>query len=214
MRAIDLTEQRFGRLVAIQCAGSGSHGRLWLVECDCGNQTIVRAGDLRSGNTTSCGCGQREAAARSCVERSTHGLSGHRIMTIHRGMIARCNDPKATSYPYYGARGIKVCEEWHDLCAFAEWAFSNGYSDNLTIDRVGNNRGYEPDNCRWATYKDQANNRNGNLLVTWRGVTKTVAEWSDETGIGVTTLLYRLHAGWDVETAVTRERDHGMRYLG
>ena len=168
--ALDLTEQRFGRLVAIQCAGSGNHGRLWLVECDCGTQTIVRAGDLRSGNTTSCGCGQREAAARSCVARSTHGLSGHRIMTIHRGMIARCYDPKATSYPYYGARGISVCEEWHDLCAFAEWAFSNGYSDNLTIDRVENNRGYEPDNCRWATYKDQANNRNGNLLVAWRGV--------------------------------------------
>ena len=129
-------------------------------------------------------------------------------------MIQRCYDPNSVSYPYYGARGIMVCNSWHDLKTFADWAFANGYSDDLTIERIDNDGGYSPNNCRWATYKDQANNRNGNLILSFDGREKTAAQWSEETGIGLSTILYRIHAGWDVATALTRERNHGLRYFG
>ena len=213
---IDISGVRFGRLIALEDIGQARNGRgrLWLCLCDCGEFTNVPACYLRSGNTTSCGCAQREAAAMSCVSLATHGLTGHRISTIHRSMILRCDDPSSVSYQYYGAVGIKVCHDWYDLRNFADWAFANGYDAHLTIDRIDNDDGYSPENCRWATYKDQANNRTGNFVVNFNGDSRTVAQWSDETGIGVSTILYRLHAGWDVATALTRERNHGMRYLG
>lgn len=211
---IDLTGKRFGRIVALQDVGGGKNGRRWLVACDCGNHTVVRSGDLRSGNTASCGCGQREAAANACVMRSTHGLTGHRIATIHRNMIARCVDPSAVSFPYYGARGISVCTAWYDLRAFADWAQANGYADHLTIDRIDNDGNYCPENCQWSTYQEQARNRTNSTAVTLGGRTQTVAEWSEELGIGTTTILYRLKAGWNEATALTREVNRGMKYLG
>lgn len=215
-KPIDIAGKRFGRLVALEDIGQApkARGRLWLCACDCGSLHAVSAGWLRNGNTQSCGCAQREAAAMSCVARSTHGITGHRISTIHRNMIARCDNPDAVSYPYYGKRGIRVCADWYDLQTFADWAFSNGYADDLTIDRIDNDGDYGPANCQWSTYQEQARNRSSNTLVTYDGRTLTVIEWAEELGVGATTILYRLKAGWDAATALTRERNHGMKYLG
>lgn len=104
----------------------------------------------------------------------------------------------------YGGRGIMVCEEWlHDFQAFYDWAMASGYEEGLTLDRIDNNKGYSPDNCRWVTIKEQSNNRRSNTHLVFRGERKTVSQWADDTGISKETLYKRLSFGWDVEKALT-----------
>lgn len=120
--------------------------------------------------------------------------------------MARCYKPDNNRYNIYGARGITVCDEWkNDRTAFYKWAFENGYKENLSIDRIDVNKGYSPDNCRWATVKSQANNRTTNKLITINGETHTMAEWGDIKGISRGTIWNRLHnLGWSEEDAVNK----------
>lgn len=111
----------------------------------------------------------------------------------YRGMMARCENPKTHNYDKYGGRGIKVCEEWHDIDAFAEWVNKSNYEKGLTLDRIDVDGNYEPSNCRWATRKQQANNRRNSLMVTIDGVTKTLSEWADFAGIPFKTINSRYH---------------------
>lgn len=131
--------------------------------------------------------------------------SGHRLFNIYDLMISRCYDPKNKSYPYYGGRGIRVCEEWREnKNAFFEWAVRNGYSDDLSIDRIDNNGNYCPENCRWATQIEQANNKSSNRFLTLNGETHTVCEWSRIIGIDNRALRTRIDVlGWSVEKALT-----------
>lgn len=132
-----------------------------------------------------------------------------RLYRAWRHMKGRCYDPHDIGYAYYGGRGIKVCKEWdNDYLSFKKWALSNGYKDFLTLDRIDFNGNYEPYNCRWATRKEQANNRRGLHKVEYHGETKTLTEWSQITGIKITTLFMRLmNYHWSVERALeTRVR--------
>lgn len=121
-----------------------------------------------------------------------------------RNMIWRCYRKEHSSYQYYGGRDIKVCEEWQTFKPFYEWALSNGYQKNLTLDRIDVNGNYEPSNCRWVTLKEQANNRRTNRLITYNGETKTASEWAMLLGISHQALDYRLNSKyWTLEEALT-----------
>ena len=145
---------------------------------------------------------------------STHGETNTRLHKIWESMIARCEYEKHPYFAGYGGRGVAVCAEWHNYTTFRDWAIKNGYSDRLTIDRIKNECGYNPDNCKWSTMKEQQNNKRNNRRLTWNGETKTVTEWAEIVGIKKTTIKERLNAGWPVGKALTepvRQRTRGYR---
>lgn len=148
----------FHRLTVVEEAGRARNGeRLWNCKCACGSSVVVRGGDIRSGHTQSCGCLQRERTVEACT---THGGKGTRLYLIWKGMRRRCNSPTDHLYALYGGRGIAVCVEWNESFeVFRDWAFANGYRDDLTIDRKDNDGAYEPSNCRWVTMTVQSRNR-------------------------------------------------------
>lgn len=119
-------------------------------------------------------------------------------------MKTRCHNAKQDNYSYYGGKGVDVCDEWRDsFDAFNNWAIENGYEDSLTIDRIDVNKNYCPSNCRWVTVKQQSLNRTNSKVISFNGKSQTLKEWSDETGIDYSCLLYRIDAGWSAETALT-----------
>ena len=119
-------------------------------------------------------------------------------------MKKRCYNPKTDSYRKYGGRGIKVCEQWvNSFQTFQSWALANGYDDSLSIDRIDANGDYCPENCRWATPKQQTNNRRTTIMLTFNGETRPQSEWAEETGMAASTIAHRLKRGWSIERALT-----------
>lgn len=211
--AKDITGQRFGRLVALGPIGRTTGTRkyiLWLCQCDCGNTHKVTANNLRSGSTASCGCWLSD---RVTAQNKTHGMWNEPIYKIWTGIKDRCTNSAGSHYTRYGARGITICNEWQD-------SFESFYSHvsqlphfgekGYSIDRIDNDGDYEPGNVRWATGTTQSRNRRTNRLITFDGVSRTVAEWAETLDIGGDTLRYRLGAGWSVRDALFT-RPHGKR---
>jgi hypothetical protein len=175
MKMIDITGKKYGRLTALSFAGVDSGKRTkWYCRCECGNTIIVDGWKMRNGHTQSCGCLQAERTAQANKRNNTkHGMSagskrkGHPLYKIWRGMIDRCENPNVHNYQYYGARGISVCKEWRvDFMAFYNWAIASGYKTGLSIDRIDVNANYCPENCRWATAIQQANNKRNSIRRT------------------------------------------------
>lgn len=196
-----MTGQRFGRWLVLNQSGNAPRGAaLWLCRCDCGTERPVQGTDLRAGKSTNCGC---IGYARIGNAARTHGGSDTRLHTTWQNMKARCYRQQSSSYDRYGGRGITVCDEWRDdFAAFRGWALSNGYSDELTIDRIDNDRGYEPRNCRWVDRTVQSRNRR---FVRRREDGVAWSEIANAHGIPTTVLHNRIHAGGlSPEEAATR----------
>lgn len=192
----DLSGQRIGRLLVKERRGSDSwRSALWFCKCDCGNECIVSSSNLRKSHTQSCGCLQREATSKA---NTTHGHRYSRLYGIWNAMIGRCHRKNSKAYPLYGGRGIAVCDEWKSFEGFLKWSLENGYEDGLSIDRVDNDKGYSPDNCRWATMEIQANNKRTNITIEYNGEHHTIAEWSKILGVKYATLYMRYKRGMEV----------------
>ena len=150
--------KRFNRLVVVSFAGIKDQRRQWLCKCDCGNETVVITKRLNSGHTRSCGCYARDQWSKRCLDMRTHRMTKTRTYKSWQSMKDRCLNPKATRYPQYGAKGITVCKNWRD--SFEQFLADMGERPaGRTLDRIDNAKGYEPSNCRWATYFEQTHNR-------------------------------------------------------
>ena len=177
---------------------------LWRCRCICGrDDVLVRAYLLKSGRIKSCGCKTKEILRAA---RSTHGLSRNPdtrpTFMVWRHMRERCEKPKHKSFANYGGRGISVCERWRDFGAF--FNDMGPVPPGGTIERIDNEGNYEPGNCRWATAKEQANNRRSNRLVTFMGETKTLMQWAESAGLSFDTFDRRLSLGWSMEDALSK----------
>lgn len=207
--AKDITGQKFGRLTVVKRAGTKDNRAMWLCRCECGNELIVEGHKLRSGNTKSCGCYQRDIARET---QTKHNGSNSRLYGVWNGMVQRCTNKNNCSYKRYGARGIKVCDEWFDFGTFQEWALANGYNPNAkrnecTLDRINNNGNYQPDNCRWIDIKKQCQNTRRSHNITINGETHCMSEWARIFGIKRETIKDRiLRLGWDEVKAVTTSK--------
>lgn len=202
-KLIDMSGQRVGRLTVIKRAdkpkGTKPH---WVCLCDCGNTTIVSRRHLKDHSTVSCGCYRIDFGK----ERKTHGMKGTRLYRIWTGMKDRCCNPNSKYWDKYGGRGINVCEEWkNSFESFYEWSINNGYTSKLTLDRADNDGDYDPNNCRWATYKEQENNRRNNVYLEYGGKKLTAQEWGEFLGIKPSIIRQRVLYGWDIERALTQE---------
>lgn len=210
----DLTSKKFGRLTVIklhhkkqQYKSNGNKGGFkyyWLCKCDCGNEKVIWSGSLKNGATQSCGCLQREIVTKI---KTTHNLTNSKIYYTYNNIKQRCYCLKDKYYKDYGERGITVCQDWlNDFMNFYNWSMNNGYNDNLTIDRIDNNKGYSSDNCRWVDNITQANNKRNNHYITYNNETHTMAEWSRILDIKYNKFKHKIRKGLSIKDIIFEKK--------
>ena len=175
----DLSGMRFGYLTVLKRVGSNKHkNALWECVCDCGNHKVYPSGKLTSGRATNCGCKTSEIKSKNASKHGITAGGAPRTLVIWNGMKARCLNPKATSYKNYGARGIRICDEWMIFENFHNWAIENGYDDLKEIDRIDNDGNYCPENCRWVSKSENRCRQRQSRYVNVDGLELNLAQWS------------------------------------
>lgn len=196
---IDITGKRFGKLTVLRENGHDYKKRLmWLCRCDCGKEVNVLGDKLRAGRIKSCG-------NKKCRLLVKHGHTSHRWQSptykTWSSMITRCKSSNHKNFRHYGGRGIKICERWK---SFENFLIDMGERPKgKTLDRIDNDGNYCLENCHWVTHKKQCNNTRVNHRLTFNGITMTMAEWAEKTGIKYQTLQGRLRRGWTIERALS-----------
>lgn len=204
MAQAEMVGKRFAMLTVLAEAGvygSAQH-KTYICLCDCGTKKVIVGASIRAGRTQSCGCLAKKTQFNS-ESAKTHGLSRSRIYKIWLGMKQRCSD-KSTgkSRRLYYDKGIRICDRWKD---FGNFVTDMGIPmKSMTIDRIDGNGNYEPENCRWATKKEQANNTAANHQLSYDGKKMNITQWSEQIGIKQNTIVWRLMRGWSVEKALTK----------
>ena len=207
---VDETGKTYGKLFVTSLLGSYKNSVYYSCTCECGNKVEVKALALRSGNTKSCGCVAREKTA---ARNTTHGESKTQLYGSWHRMVQRCTDPNSSDYKYYGGRGITVADEWLDFTNFKRDVGDR--PPGTSLDRIDNNRGYEPGNVRWATRKEQMQNTRGVKLIEYQGEAHCVAEWERIKGFKPGTLKARLGPlGYSIEEAFTKPVKYGLTVGG
>jgi len=193
-KLVDQTGKKYHRLTAIKYFRNGEHAGRWLWKCDCGNTIIPQTGAVTWGRTKSCGC-LNDERRKSGLNRMEHGDAKRNDRKVlynkWASMLSRCRNPHNKAYKYYGGRGITVCEAWKKYENFMIWAYNTGYRDDLSIDRIDNDEGYNAKNCRFVKRKEQNRNKKNNRMLTYNGETKCVGAWAEELGVTYA-LLYGL----------------------
>ena len=199
-KLIDLTGNRYNRLVVIEKDRTEKGVVIWKCLCDCGKITYVRGQNLKSGAVKSCGCLRKDENPST-----RHRMSGSRLYRIWASMKTRCYVPSHHSYMNYGGRGIKVCDEWRIMPdQFIEWAMNNGYTDEMTIERIDVDGDYGPDNCTWIPAREQQGNRRSCQYFTYNGMTKNLTDWCSDLGLQYKQIHNRIHKlGWSFERAIS-----------
>lgn len=205
---IDLTDERYGRLLVLGYAGRLYGRTAWWCRCDCGTVKKIAGNAMRRGATTSCGCYVAEL-----TPNKTHGRRKSGAYSSWSAMKQRCTNPNNQNYADYGGRGIKVCERW--LNNFENFLEDMGERPKgHSIERVDNDGDYEPGNCRWASQRQQVNNTRQNRYLKFNGRSQTISQWARETGIERRTILRRLKLGWSIERALTEKPVVGKNQFG
>lgn len=188
---IDISGMEFERCVALKHVSGGRCGAKYLFRCECGKQFVARSNDVRKGRVKSCGCVNR----REVKEKTTkHGFYKHPIYQAWSHIKQRCYNPNCKEYEHYGGRGITMCDDWlNNPVEFINWSFDNGWEKGLTIDRIDNDKGYYPDNCRWVSMEVQENNKSDNHYYLYNGESKTLSQIARENNVSRNSLYYRVN---------------------
>lgn len=218
----NLMGKTFGRLAVIKDSGErAKNGNiLWECVCDCGKKRLVLGANLLNGQTKSCGCYSTDILKKVSTKHGLSKVNGKKtkLFMTWDAMRQRCTNSNHASYKDYGGRGITVCPEWlNNFKSFYDWSMDNGFSNDLSIDRIDNDKGYSPDNCRWVDAKTQIRNRRNTVTYNWKGSEYTLAELGELTGINKMTIKSRLNRGCSLEEALSQNVDTSvllMTYKG
>ena len=196
-------------IIKIESHNKSGHYKL-LCKCDCGNEKSIRADRVIKNITKTCGCQNKG------YNYNLNGLSRkyNNLYSLWNTMRHRCYNPKNKKYKNYGARGIRVCDEWkYSFEPFLNWALNNGYKKGLTIDRIDVNGNYEPINCRWTTLLMQARNKTNNRMITYKNQTKCLSQWCDELNLDNKAISARFSLGWSIERAFEVPINHPKKTI-
>lgn len=193
---MDIIGKKYNMLTCLK-KDESKDKRYYIFKCDCGKEKSIIFQNVLCGYSKSCGCLLLKG------NNTKHGGKGTRLYNIWKSMRERCNNPNNINHKTYYDNGIKVCAEWDDFSVFKKWALSNGYSEKLTIDRIDSKGNYNPLNCRWATYIEQANNTKSTRFITFNGKTLSYSQWERELGLSRGLISSRISKGWNIEKVLS-----------